>query len=59
MELGKFESLVKLDLFDCSQLGCLPDSIMDLSELKIFRFSECHKLENLPMEFRKFQRYYP
>jgi len=59
MELGKFESLVKLDLSDYSQLGCLLGSIVDLSELKIFRFSGCHKLENLPMEFRKLQRYYP
>jgi len=59
MELGKFESLVKLDLSDYSQLGCLLGSIVDLSELKIFRFSGCHKLENLPMEVRKLQRYYP
>jgi hypothetical protein len=52
MELGKFESLVKLNLSDCSQLGCLPNSIVDLSQLKIFQFSECHKLENLQVEFR-------
>ncbi len=26
---------------------------MDLSQLKTFQLSECHKLENLPMEFRK------
>jgi Leucine-rich repeat (LRR) protein len=36
-------------------LGCLPDSIVDLSQLKSFRLFNCHKLENLPMEFGKLQ----
>jgi hypothetical protein len=26
---------------------------VDLSQLKTFRLSNCHKLENLPMEFEK------
>jgi hypothetical protein len=29
MELGKVQSLVELDLFGCSKLGCLPYSIVD------------------------------
>jgi hypothetical protein len=53
MEFGKLQSLVELDLFGCSQLGCLPDSIVDLSQLKTFRLGGCNKLENLPMEFGK------
>jgi hypothetical protein len=55
MEFGKLQSLVELDLFGCSQLGCLPDSIVDLSQLKTFRLGGCDKLENLPMEFGKLQ----
>jgi len=55
MEFGKLESLVELDLFDCSQLGCLPYSIVNLSHLKTFRLQRCVKLENLPMEFEKLQ----
>jgi hypothetical protein len=26
---------------------------VDLSQLKTFQLSECHKLENLPVEFKK------
>jgi Leucine-rich repeat (LRR) protein len=55
MEFGKLQSLVELDLCHCSQLGCLPDSIVDLSQLKTFRLRGCDKLENLPMEFGKLQ----
>ncbi len=55
MEFGKLQSLVELDLFTCSQLGCLPNSIVDLSQLKTFRLYGCHKLENLQVELRKFQ----
>jgi len=55
MEFEKLQSLVELDLFTCLQLGCLPNSIMDLSQLKTFRLYGCHKLENLRVEFRKFQ----
>jgi hypothetical protein len=29
---------------------------MHLSQFKTFQLSECHKLENLPMEFGKLQR---
>jgi hypothetical protein len=47
MEFRKLQSLVELDLSNCSQLGCLPDSIMDLSQLKTFRLSNCHQLEVL------------
>ncbi|CAK9231015.1 unnamed protein product [Sphagnum troendelagicum] len=54
-EFGKLQSLVKLDLSRCSQLGCLPDSIVDLSQLKTFRLGGCEKLTNLPMEFGKLQ----
>jgi Leucine-rich repeat (LRR) protein len=55
MEFGKLQNLVKLDLSGCSQLGCLPDSIMDLSQLKTFQLQGCEKLKNLPMEFEKLQ----
>ncbi len=53
MEFGKLQSLVELDLFSCVELRFLPDSIVHLSQLKIFRLSGCHKLENLPVEFEK------
>jgi Leucine-rich repeat (LRR) protein len=55
MEFDKLQSLVILHLFYCFELGCLLDSIVDLSQLKTFRLSKCHKLENLPMEFGKLQ----
>jgi Leucine-rich repeat (LRR) protein len=55
MELGKLQDLVELDLSACSELGCLLDSIVELSELKTFRLFECHKLENLPTELGKIQ----
>jgi Leucine-rich repeat (LRR) protein len=55
MEFGKLQSLVELDLSFCSQLGCLPDSIVHLSQLKTFRLLECHKLRNLPVDFGKLQ----
>ncbi len=55
MEFGKLQSLVELDLSSCSELGCLPDSIVDLSQLKTFQLCGCQKLENLPMEFGKLQ----
>jgi hypothetical protein len=37
MEFGKLQSLMELDLSRCSQLGCLPYSILNLSQLKTFR----------------------
>jgi Leucine-rich repeat (LRR) protein len=55
MEFGKLQSLVELDLSSCSQLGCLPDSIVHLSQLKTFGFYDCNKLEKLPTEFEKLQ----
>jgi Leucine-rich repeat (LRR) protein len=55
MEFGKLQSLVEFDLSGCFKLRCLPDSIVNLSQLKTFRLSDCDKLENLPMEFGKFQ----
>jgi Leucine-rich repeat (LRR) protein len=55
VKFGKLQSLVELDLSFCSELGCLPDSIVDLSQLKTFTLSGCKKLENLPMEFEKLQ----
>ncbi|KAH8942659.1 hypothetical protein BDL97_13G004500 [Sphagnum fallax] len=55
MEFGKLQSLVELDLSHCSQLGCLPDSIVNLSQLKTFRLQGCAKFEELPMEFGKLQ----
>ncbi len=55
MEFGKLQSLVELTLFGCSQLGYLPDSIVNLSQLKTFHLRKCDKLENLPMEFEKLQ----
>jgi Leucine-rich repeat (LRR) protein len=55
MEFGKLQSLVELDLSKCFELGCLPDSIVDLAQLETFRLTKCHKLENLPVEFEKLQ----
>jgi Leucine-rich repeat (LRR) protein len=55
VEFEKLQSLVELDLSNCSQLGCLPNSIVHLSQLKTFRLSECHKLENLRVELGKLQ----
>jgi len=55
VEFGKLQSLVELDLSCCSELGCLPDSIVDLSQLKTFRLRDCRNLKNLPVEFGKLQ----
>jgi hypothetical protein len=55
MEFGKLERLVELDLSSYSKLGCLLDSIVNLSQFKKFRLCKCHKLDNLLMEFRKLQ----
>jgi len=55
VEFGKLQSLVELDLSQCSMLGCLPDSIVDLAQLETFRLCGCQKLENLPVEFKKLQ----
>jgi hypothetical protein len=55
VEFEKLQSLVELNLFPYYELGCLLDSIMDLSQLKTFQLWVCHKLENLPMEFGKLQ----
>ncbi len=46
---------MEFDLSECSELGCLLDSIVDLLELKTFRLLRCHKLEKLQMEFEKLQ----
>jgi hypothetical protein len=53
--LGKLQSLVQLLLSECFELGCLPDSIVDLSQLKRFKLEGCRKLENLPVKFGKLQ----
>jgi hypothetical protein len=37
-------------------LGCLPDSIVHLRDLKSFRLSQCYKLKNLPLVFERLQR---
>ncbi len=58
MEFRKLQSLVEVDLSDCSKLGCLPNSIVDLSQLKTFQLWGCHKLENLKVEFGKLQSFY-
>jgi Leucine-rich repeat (LRR) protein len=55
VEFGKLQSLVEVSLLNCSQLGCLPSSIVHLSELETFKLRECQNLENLPMEFSKLQ----
>jgi hypothetical protein len=53
MEFKKLQSLVQLDLFDYSELGCLPYSIVDLSQLKTFQLIDWNKLENLLKEFER------
>jgi len=55
MEFKKLQSLVELDLSNCSQLGCLHDAIVHLSQVKTFRLLQCDKLENLLVEFEKLQ----
>jgi hypothetical protein len=55
VEFEKLQSLVDFDLFGCFELGFLPESIVDFSQLKIFRLQGCHKLENLQVEFEKLQ----
>jgi hypothetical protein len=55
MQFGKLQSLMELDLFECSELGCLPDSIVDLSQLETFQLWCCPKLENLRVQFGKLQ----
>ncbi len=55
MEFEKLQILLTLNLFGYFELGWLPDLIVDLSQLKTFQLSQCHKLENLPMEFEKLQ----
>jgi hypothetical protein len=55
MELGKLQSLVELDLFWCFELGCLPNSIVDLSQLKMFQLFPMNKLENPQVEVGKLQ----
>jgi hypothetical protein len=40
MEFGKLQSLVELHLSGCSQLEYLPDSIVDLSQLKTFQLRQ-------------------
>jgi hypothetical protein len=56
MEFEKLQSLqVTFDLFSRFKLEWLPDSIVDLSQLKTFRLWQCHKFENVPMEFEKLQ----
>jgi Leucine-rich repeat (LRR) protein len=55
MQFGKLQSLVELDLSHCFELGYLPDSIVDLSQLKTFDLQGCSKLENLPVQFGKLQ----
>ncbi len=57
MKLEKVQSLVDLDLSSCSKLGCLPNSIIDLSQFKTFQLRGCHKLENLQMKFGKLQSF--
>jgi hypothetical protein len=51
MELGKFQSLMELDLFHFFKLGNLLDSVVDLSQHKRFRLWGCLKLETLLVEF--------
>jgi hypothetical protein len=55
VEFGKPQNLVEVDLSSCFELGCLPDSIVDLSQLKTFQLCGCEKLENLPVELGKLQ----
>jgi len=57
VESEKLQSLVELDLSSCYELGCLPYSIVDLSNLQTFQLDKCRKLENLPMELRKLQTF--
>jgi Leucine-rich repeat (LRR) protein len=55
VKFGKLESLLDLHLSQCSELGCLLDSIMDLSQLKTLNLRGCSKLKNLPRKFGKLQ----
>jgi Leucine-rich repeat (LRR) protein len=46
---------VELNLSHSFELGCLPNSIVDLSQLKKFQLCKCHKLEKNSVELRKLQ----
>jgi len=54
-EVWETSKLGGIDLSRCSELGCLPDSIVDLSQLKTFQLWGCRKLENLLIKFGKLQ----
>ncbi|CAM6005610.1 unnamed protein product [Sphagnum balticum] len=55
LKFEKLQSLVDVNLSNYSELGSLLESIVDLSQLKSFRFQGCRKLESLPLEFGKLQ----
>jgi hypothetical protein len=55
VEFKKLQNLVELDLFHCSKLRCLPDTSVNLSQLKRFGLQGCHKLQNLALKFEKFK----
>ncbi len=46
---------MEFDLSECSELGYLLDSIVDLLKLKTCRLPGCHKLEKLQVELEKLQ----
>jgi hypothetical protein len=45
VEFRKLQSLVEFDWSVCWELGCLLDSILNLSHLKTFQLKECDKLK--------------
>jgi hypothetical protein len=55
MKFGNLQSLVELELFGCFELGCLPYSIVDLSQHHTFDLQRCSKLENVPFKFGNLQ----
>jgi hypothetical protein len=53
VKLGKLQSLLELDLSECSEFECLPNSIVNLSQLETFCLRGCHKSENLLVKLGK------
>ncbi len=52
MEFEKLQTLMEADLSYYSKLGCLPYSIVHLSQLNIFQLNEFFKLEILFENFK-------
>jgi Leucine-rich repeat (LRR) protein len=55
LSLGSLDGLTKLNLKDCKNLVCLPDTIHGLNSLKILNISGCSRLCRLPDGLKEIQ----